>query len=156
LGDRTNIPSIEEYDPAENRWRDIGILKEARHGFAAVYFDYRIYVFGGYGPNGRQTKTLEMLHLDGKSARRLDMPVPRGFHAAILDRDRIICFGGRPPGSHPSAYEMYSFSWSDLLVPDIDLNRFFACVLAGKIWTVGGESEHHVPILSSYSLAEWK
>jgi N-acetylneuraminic acid mutarotase len=104
--DHLNTPSIEEYYPEKNAWREAGALNHARHGFAAVAWQNRIYVFGGN--DGESEKSAECWNpATGKSIDLPDMPVPRGFGGAVVSDGRIICFGGRQPlgRSHPSAFD---------------------------------------------------
>jgi hypothetical protein len=156
--DSLNTASIEEYDPKKNVWREAGALNHARHGFSAVTWNDRIYVFGG-NDSASERSGEEWDPKTGKSIDLPTMPVPRGFGGAIVKNGQIICFGGRQTHdrAHPSAFDPATGKWSQLSIPDIDLCRFVSGAIAGKLWIVGGEADPaRPPILQSIDLSSWK
>jgi N-acetylneuraminic acid mutarotase len=150
-----NEPSIEEYDPAKNTWRVAGKLNHARHGFALTTWQGRIYVFGG---NDGETETSGEVWdpKTGKSADLPNMPISRGFGGVVVRDGRMICFGGHPPGSHPSGFNPDTATWKEVAAPDIELRRMVSFVLAGKLWTIGGENRAPIPIIQSFDISSWK
>jgi hypothetical protein len=43
----TSLATVEQYDPAQNKWVPAGNMPEGRHGFATATWQGRIYVIGG-------------------------------------------------------------------------------------------------------------
>jgi hypothetical protein len=146
-----NTPSVEEYDPAMNIWRDAGALKHARHGFAAAVWGGRVYVFGGNdGETERRAEAWDP-HT-GTSTDLPTMPVGRGFGAVVQYDGRLICFGGRIGARHPSALDPVARRWTDSPIADIDLRRFGSIVIGTSVWTIGGEGRGQVPIVRRFDL----
>lgn len=150
-----NTTIVEAYDPSKNSWRDAGNIRRPRHGFGAISWHGRIYVFGGYADD--QTNSCEVWDpKTGKSTDLPPMPEPRGFHGAVLIGDKMVCFGGRPAPAHPSIFDPTNLKWSHVAGSDIDLDRFVAGVMGGKVWTVGGETHGpKPPVLQSFDLGPW-
>lgn len=154
-GEPLNTPSIEEYDPAKNTWRVVGTLNHARHGFALTTWHRRIYVFGG---NDRETERSGEAWdpMTGKSSDLPDMPVGRGFGGVAIRNGKLICFGGGPARSHPSVFNPASAMWNDVAAPDVEIRRMVSIVLAGKLWTIGGEGRTAIPIIQSFDISSWR
>ncbi|MFI5386857.1 MAG: Kelch repeat-containing protein, partial [Fimbriimonadales bacterium] len=149
-----NTPSIEEYDPAKNAWRIAGSLNHARHGFGVSVWHRCIYVFGGN--DGESERSGEVWDpMTGKSVDLPNMPSKRGFPGVVQVDGRLVCFGGRSVSAHPSALDPDTLRWSDVPVPDIDLNRTVSTLIGGKLWTIGGESRSRSPIIQSFDLTAW-
>lgn len=149
-----NTPTIEQYDPVRNSWREAGRLKHARHGFAATVWHGRIYVFGGNDEETRQNAEVWDPET-GTSEELPPMPVLRGFEGVVLHGGKMILFGGRSIGDHPSAFDPIARQWSALPIADIDLCRFASVQVGNTLWTVGGESLGGYRMIHSFDLNMW-
>ncbi|VFR22933.1 ring canal kelch-like protein [plant metagenome] len=104
---QVNVPALEVYDPARDRWTSRAPMPQAQGGLAAAALDGRLYVFGGEQWVPEQKVFAEAWVYEPKRdswAALPALPTPRhGLGAATLG-NRIHVFGGgtRVGGDHAS------------------------------------------------------
>lgn len=104
---QVNVPALEVYDPARDRWTSRAPMPQAQGGLAAAALDGRLYAFGGEQWVPEQKVFAEAWVYEPKRdswAALPALPTPRhGLGAATLG-NRIHVFGGgtRVGGDHAS------------------------------------------------------
>ncbi|MBS1716809.1 MAG: hypothetical protein JSS72_03655 [Armatimonadetes bacterium] len=148
-----NTPTIEEYDPARNRWQVVGSLNHARHGFESIVWHGRIYMFGGNDDETR--KSAEVWDpKTGKSSDLPNLPCERGFAGIVQVGEKFVLFGGRTDGGTLSLFDPATSRWLACTTPDIQRTRFAATMIGSRLWLIGGEGRGKIPIIQSFDLSQ--
>jgi N-acetylneuraminic acid mutarotase len=112
------INNVSSYDPTTGQWNDLAPLPHAVRGSAGVYFDGKIYVFGGTDSIVGYTAYTQIYDIATDSWSS-GTPVPSGVwegKAGVSDTGQVYLFGGERPGSSYSTavniYDIATDSWS--------------------------------------------
>jgi N-acetylneuraminic acid mutarotase len=95
LADGSVSDKVEIYDPQTDTWRESAPLYQPRHHAAAVFFDDRIWVIGGFAGVGfdQPQDAVWATTPDGRRGAHGRLSVPRGSLAAVGD-GQPVAYGG--------------------------------------------------------------
>lgn len=100
IGNLGNLPALEAYSPATNRWYMLPDMPTPRGGLAAAAMNGKLYVFGGeyFTSSGSGVFAAnEEYHPATKTWRALPpLPTPRHGMSAVTVEDTIFVIGGGP------------------------------------------------------------
>lgn len=139
------------FDPGSGSWQDGAVteMPSGRSGMAAVDFDGRIWLIGGFDATGTSSDTVLLYNpaTDSYSAGP-SLPTPRDHAAAVVHDGAVYLFGGRDRGHGPMSEPMSVLrinsrtgSWTTVGDPMPRPRRAFVATSAdGRIRLFGGES----------------
>ena len=142
-GRRRIVPTVEAYDPENDRWRPVADLPEPLHHANAAVAGGKIYVLGFLtGPFVADGRTL--IYDPEADAWSVGQPMPpgteRGASAVAVLAGRIYVAGGLRSGAVDdfSVYDGASDSWG--ILPDLPAARdhLVGGGIAGLIYVAGG------------------
>ena len=97
----TSFNDVNAYNPKTNKWAKMADMPTARSAAAAVVYNEKIYVIGGYSGNyhswndGVSLSTVEEYDPKTNSwSRKNNMPIQVGGAAVTVYKDKIYSFGG--------------------------------------------------------------
>lgn len=160
IAGNTVIDSVEEYDPAADRWRFVAPLPEPLHHSAAAVVDDRyVYVIGGYRTLAFDA-TDSVYRYDALAdqwTRVASLPAPRGALAAATIDGKVYAVGGVPG---PSALTMFDGErWTSLAPMPTPREHLAAVAVNGKLLAISGRLggsnrsavEQYDPITNTWS-----
>ncbi|MBD3275831.1 MAG: hypothetical protein GF372_10985, partial [Candidatus Marinimicrobia bacterium] len=114
---------------------------------AAVSFNERIYITGGFNPSNESTNSVAYSSSDGVNWTTEGETPPRYGHASVVFKGKIWILGGND-GSGNYSNEIYSSpdgkSW-ELVTPSTGIwtarEDLTAIVFGGRIWVMGGNTD---------------
>ena len=160
--DEHNRPPVGEsmyaYDPASDRWTDLGPIPEGIHHTGLVHIDGRIFQVGGYARNTFDpTGAVRIYDIEaGQWSEGEPMPTPRGsiaiavidglVHAiggTVMDDDHAHEHDNPAAGDDPSVgthevYDPATDSWSRRAPMPTPRNHHGAAVVDGRIHVLAG------------------
>lgn len=140
---RVSVPTVQVYDPTENRWTRSTPLPVALNHTMAASARGKLYLIGGQtsaAGNGPFVNTIyeyDPAHATWTSRR--PMPTERSAGAAAVAAEKIFVAGGRPPhGQDFAVYDPGTDTWRTL--PDLPTqrNHLAAAAIDGKVYVAGG------------------
>jgi len=146
------LASVEEYDPASNRWRFVAPLPEPLHHSAAATLDDVIYVIGGYRTLAFDPADA-VYRYDPRSdawSKVASLPTARGALAAATIDGRIFAVGGVPGGSLLSVYDPRTDRWALLTPMPTGREHLAAAAAGGKLYVAGGRQPQNVDAMEVY------
>ncbi len=146
------LASVEEYDPATNRWRFVAPLPEPLHHSAAAVIDDIIYVIGGYRTLAFDPTTA-VYRYDWRTdlwSRVTSLPSPRGALAAAVIDGRIYAVGGNPGGNDLTMYDPPTDRWTTLAPMPTAREHLAAAAAGGKLYVAGGRRAGNIAALQTY------
>ena len=94
------LSSIEVFNPKTNQWQERTGMSGPKAYHTASVIDGKIYVVGGYFPQGKEFKPLSTVEIYNPTTDRwtqeLDMPIGKWGHATEVIDGQIYIFGGGP------------------------------------------------------------
>jgi N-acetylneuraminic acid mutarotase len=94
VNDYTALQTVEEYDPAKDKWTNKPDMPTARGGCAAAVMNGGIYLFGG-GNRQELNPTVEEYDPATDSwTQKTDIPTPRVWPSANVVKGKIYVIGG--------------------------------------------------------------
>jgi N-acetylneuraminic acid mutarotase len=135
---------LDEFDPKSRSWTRKRDIEHGRHACAAVAFDDRLFVLGGYLDEAGVMRPCNLVEsYDPKTDTwRTEPPMncTRSWFAAIVCNGALIALGGMPDGPPgPERLVRAARNWESLSQPDLAGRRFSASLVGGEILVVGGE-----------------
>ena len=132
--------TIEEYDPAMNRWTVIATLPGILHHTAAVTLDGSIYIIGGYDNLAfRPTSAFRRFDPITRVFETLTpLPSPSGAHTAGVIGGRIYVAGGAEVPSRLLSYDPSSGIWTHLPSMPTPREHVASAVIDDRLFVVGG------------------
>ena len=148
--------TVEEYDPATDRWATKSEMPTARGFHSANVVDGRIYVIGGAPscPWCGAILTLEVYEPATDTwIRKADIPRAIITASTSMVDGKIYAIGGQGTVRRVDEYDPLTDTWTrkaDMPTPRTD---FSTSVLGGKIYAIGGESGSIIATLEVYDPA---
>lgn len=160
------ISAVQEYDPSTDTWTKKADIPIFRQALSACAINGKIYTTGGVSGGMVETyhKTVEEYdpHLD-KWTKKTSMPTGRTNHASVAFDGKLYVFGGHKGWPVTELYNTI-----EIYDPETDIwttkeagNDFIprwglsACVIDGKIYTIGGSVSPDMPITSLKTFQEY-
>ena len=133
-GNSTHFSTVEEYDPAANRWTLKHPMSEAKYNMAIAVFNDKIYIIGGTRGDVAFDTIDEYDPLTDTWTTKTPMPFHRHISYFAQLGDKVYLFG------NPTyVYDLATDSWSQRAAPPFDnVGAPAAAVLNGKIYVFGG------------------
>ncbi|MBC8458377.1 MAG: IPT/TIG domain-containing protein [Deltaproteobacteria bacterium] len=136
-GVHTNLSTVEEYDPATNKWTKKADMPTPIDTYiTASVVNGKIYVIGG----DYNSRVEEYNPKTDTWTRKADVPTKRGYYAASVVNEKIYVIGGWRGGQLATIeeYDPATDTWTkkaDMPTPRTDL---LASAVNGKIYVIGG------------------
>jgi len=133
-GNSTHFSTVEEYDPAANRWTLKSPMSEAKYNMAIAVFDDKIYIIGGTRGD-IAFDTIDVYDpLTDTWTTKTPMPFQRHIQYFAQLGDKVYLFG------NPTyVYDIATESWSQRAAPPFDnVLGPAAAAMNGKIYVFGG------------------
>ncbi len=152
IGAGVVLDSVEEYDPATNRWRFATPIPEALHHSSAASINGVVYLIGGY-------RTLSFIPTDSvyryepgldRWTKVASLPAPRGALAAAVLDGRIYAVGGVPGLTHLTAYNPATDSWMTLAPLPTGREHLAAASAGGMLYAISGRRGGNLPAVERY------
>ncbi|XP_062412382.1 kelch-like protein 26 isoform X3 [Sardina pilchardus] len=145
-----SLSSVECYCPKKNEWTYVEPLKRRVWGHAGTACRDKLYVSGGYGVSVEDKKTLHCYDPAADQwSFKASMNEPRVLHAMIGAGGRVYALGGRMDHVDRcfdvlavESYAPESDQWTTLSPMRAGQSEAACCLLAGKIYVVGGYNWH--------------
>lgn len=140
----TPVDTAYVFDPAANRWSELGRLENFRGAAAAAVAGGKLLVFGGADLAG-QTASLEIYDAErGRWFAGPSVPTVREHLAAAVAGETVYALGGRtsfPDGNAASAeaYDPGAGKWTRLKPMMKARSGFGAASVSGRVYVFGGE-----------------
>jgi carboxyl-terminal processing protease len=142
-GKNGDVATVEEYDPATDRWSFKTEMPTRRHGHGAVTVGNKVIVVGGFGETGKQYGPLRIVEEYDPAAnrwtRKPEMPTPRGFLGLAAVGDKLFAVGGHYHLEAVESYDLRTETWQRLPPLPHRLTRFGMTALEATLYAVGGE-----------------
>lgn len=143
------LSTVEEYDPASDRWAKKTPMLSARLNFRTEVIDGKIYVLGGN--NGKGAPSSSMEEYDPKSNKwteKASMSVGRmNLQTEVID-EKIYAIGGIGNYveflSSVEEYDPKTNKWTTKSSMSVPRAQFETTVMNGKIYVMGGNSDNRV------------
>jgi N-acetylneuraminic acid mutarotase len=110
------FPTIEEYDPATDKWTKKTDMPTARYGLSTSVVGGKIYAIGGFDKDARSLSTMEEYDpVIDKWTKKTDMPTPRSDLSTSVMNGKIYAIGGTQvwPAKGLSTVEEYDIGFAD-------------------------------------------
>jgi N-acetylneuraminic acid mutarotase len=162
--------SVQEYDPATDRWTTKAPLPVGLHHVGIGVADGRLYVIGGYTQSG-----LTVWHpvatvyaydpATGTWAERAPMSTPRGALSVTEHDGRLYAIGGFDRKANSAAVEVYDPKrnlWVSRAPLPTPRDHLATATVAGKIYAIGGRRDgayrHNLSVTEVYDPVtdQWK
>lgn len=133
-GNGTLFSTVEEYDPAVNRWALKSPMSEAKYNMAIAVFNDKIYIIGGTAGDVA-FDTIDVYDpLTDTWTTKTPMPFHRHLKYFAQLGDKVYLFG------NPTyVYDIATESWSQRAAPPFDnVGAPAAAAMNGKIYVFGG------------------
>jgi kelch-like protein 17 (actinfilin)/kelch-like protein 20 len=101
------LSSVERFDPATNAWEAVAPMSTARAASAAAAIDGKLYVMGGYGPNGYLSSVERFDPVTNAWEAVAPMPTARTSPAAAAIDGKLYVMGGHDGQNRLSSVERY-------------------------------------------------
>ncbi|HKO55259.1 MAG TPA: kelch repeat-containing protein [Thermoanaerobaculia bacterium] len=139
IAGNTVLASVEEYDPATDRWRFVAPIPEPLHHTAAAVVDDRyIYLIGGYRTLAFDA-TDSVYRYDALAdqwTRVASLPSPRGALAAATIGGVVYAVGGLPGPSELTGFD--GERWTTLAPLPTPREHLAAAAVNGKLYVISG------------------
>ncbi len=151
IEDRTAL-----YDPATDRWTEMGRLPEPRHHPMLIGHDDTVFALGGYGWSGAgdwTSMTQIWALLDGGWVPAGEMPGPQAETVGVSLNGRLHLVTGRAPKGEANgqwndqgdidihrAFDPAANRWETLAPCPMARNSAAGAVLEGMLWVAGGRT----------------
>ena len=149
---RTILTTVEEYDPATNRWSFVAPLPAPLHHAAAATVGDAIYIIGGYATLAF-TPVSTVFRYDTRTdswTRVADLPRARGALAAATIDGKIYAVGGVPGTRELTVYDPATDRWSDLPSMPTGREHLAAAAVGGKLYVAGGRLAGNTSAFESF------
>ena len=132
------LRTVEEYDPATNRWQHREGMRIGRSNLASSVVNGKIYAIGGSVQVGWKRKHVEQFDPATDTwETKADILAPRSnFSPSVVD-GKIYVVGGADDGS-AEAYNPIADSWEDKAMMPKQRWWFATSAVDGKIYAIGG------------------
>ena len=132
------LRTVEEYDPATNRWKFRADMRIGRSNLAASAVNGKIYAIGGSVQMLWTRKHVEEFDPATDTwEKKADMLEPRSTRSAHVVDGKIYVFGGARDGS-AEAYDPVADRWEKKATMPKQRWWFATSVVDGKIYAIGG------------------
>jgi len=133
--------TVQEYDPATDKWTKKADMPTARSFPAVSVVDGKIYVIGGF--NGSNLPTVEEYDPEtDRWTKKADMPTERNSLSTSVVNGKIYAIGGMRvwpvPLSTVEEYDPVADTWTKKADMLIARNALSTSVVNGKIYAIGG------------------
>ncbi|XP_078492427.1 kelch-like protein 33 [Ciona intestinalis] len=134
------LSSVELFNPVVNIWTNIGLMKTKRWNHALVFYNGRLFTFGGSDGDvfGRMTRLNSMESYDPREGKFLQpMNEGRSGLSGLVHNNEIYAIGG----FNLKSVECYNFrtnTWTKIRNMNKKRAGSCACVVNGKIYVIGG------------------
>jgi N-acetylneuraminic acid mutarotase len=139
IAGNTVLASVEEYDPATDRWRFVAPIPEPLHHTAAAVVDDRyIYLIGGYRTLAFDATDSVYRYdaLTDQWTRLASLPSPRGALAAAAIGGKVYAAGGLPGSSALTVFD--GERWTSLAPMPTPREHLAAAAAGGKLFVISG------------------
>jgi N-acetylneuraminic acid mutarotase len=139
-------PSVEEYDPARDRWTVKAPMPVGLHHVGIGVAAGRLYIIGGYKQSGLSVwdPVATVYAYDPATdawSERAAMPTARGALSVTTHEDKLYAIGGYEGRSNSAAVEVYDpvqNSWSAAAPLPTPRDHLATATVAGKVYAIGG------------------
>jgi N-acetylneuraminic acid mutarotase len=157
------LPGVEEYDPATDRWRARAAIPRGVNHASAAVVNGKIYVVGGFTKRQHGDPVTQVLEYDpaADSWRSAGaMKVSLGSVSAVVLDGKIHVIGGRGAdlktvASH-DIYDPASNTWSTGAPLPQALDHIMTVVADGKIHAIGGRTIESSDFVNTHSIYDPK
>lgn len=135
-----------EYDPSQDRWREMPPMPTARGAAAAGVIGDSLYVVGGMGAGGRIQNVLERFDFRTRRwERAADMPTTREHMAGTVSDGRFYVLGGRTLRSDSldvaEVYDPQHDRWRRAAAMPQDAGSLEAAAVDGYVLAIAGDDD---------------
>ncbi|XP_078492794.1 kelch domain-containing protein 3-like isoform X1 [Ciona intestinalis] len=122
---------VEMYDTVNNTWKEGKNMIKERASCAAVHFDGKMFVFGGFGSNNTLLSSGEFMNIaDGVwTMLTNNIPFQLGEVSACCVGDHIAMYGSSKPG-HIALYNTNNEEWRTFKEEEQNLFNGRGCLMA--------------------------
>jgi N-acetylneuraminic acid mutarotase len=139
-------PSLEEYDPATDRWTSKAPMPVGLHHVGIGVTGGRLYVIGGYRQAGVSVwqPVATVYAYDPATdtwAARAPMPTPRGALSVTAHEGRLYAIGGYDGQANRAEVEVYDpvrNSWETRAPLPTPRDHLATATVAGNVYAIGG------------------
>lgn len=156
-GENNSLNSVEEYDPATNKWTIKATMNYTRYRFQSIVFNNKIYVFGGIS-NFKYTNTVEEYDPETNTW-TLKSPMSQNtsdMQTALLGNNIFILGGTNGSALNTvEAFDPASNKWVSKAAMHFCRSLFISKVINNKIYVAGGgqpETEEYDPVTDTWAL----
>lgn len=151
------LPTVEEYDPATNKWLQKADMPTPRYSLSASSVNGKIYAIGGRGGRGVDylTTVEEFDPATDKWIQKAHMPTARVGLSTSVVHGKIHAIGGynNIHGYLPTVevYDPVTDDWTQKADMPTARTGLSTSVVNGKIFAIGGHNNHgYFPIVEMY------
>ncbi len=149
LGNVKNLaitPSLEEYDPATDRWTAKAPMPLGLHHVGIAVTGGRLYVIGGYRQSGLSVwQPVATLYAYDPAtdtwAERAPMPTARGALSVTVHEGKLYAIGGYDGTANSAAVEVYDPArnlWTSRASLPTPRDHLASAAVSGKLYAIGG------------------
>jgi PKD repeat protein len=158
------MSEVEEYDPLTDTWTKKADILTSRQALSACAINGKIYATGGVSVTDKVYATVEEYDpVSDKWTEKTPMPTARFNHVSVAFDGKIYVIGGHmdfgvsEPYNSIEIYDPETDIWTTRLAGDVFVPRWglSACVIDGKIYTIGGSNSISMPINSLHTVQEY-
>lgn len=146
-----SLDVVEVYDLRTRSWSRAAHLPEPRAAFATAVVEGKIYVFGGFNVQKKETFKSALVYdpVADRWSWVTDLPSARLAPSAGVCGDKIIVFDGLSPNFSPLRrdawlYDTITGTWDQVAAPKFERLGISAVTVHNRIYAIGGSSSSRV------------
>jgi N-acetylneuraminic acid mutarotase len=138
-------------------WDIIDTIPAMRAGAGAVYYDHKVFIFGGVEPNPPEYETQMETDvydiLNKKWIKKSNIPIGKALFGTVVLNKKIYIIGGNVYDKMTMLeYDPDKDTWTEKAPLPTPRQQLGAVVLNGKIYTFGGSKGHNISEAFSFEV----